>query len=82
MIVVTSDGETNLGPIKDDQAIIARRRRGAGDTGFDHIVVDSDDPILDQMKLLKDPTAAEKAAPDELAEAKRQVDAWLASQDK
>lgn len=82
MIVVTPDGETNLGPIKNDQVIIARRRRGAGDTGFDHIVVDLDDPILEQLKLLKDPKVAENATPDELAEAKRQVDAWLASQDK
>jgi hypothetical protein len=82
MIVVTPDGETNLGEIRDDQMIITRRRRGSGIGGFDHIVLGRDDPILAQLQLLKDPEAAEKATADELAEARREVDAWLARQDK
>jgi len=82
MIVVTPDGETNLGPVRDDQLIITRRKRGSGGTGFEHIIVDQDDPILDAMKLLKDGDAAKNALPEKFAEAKGQVDVWLARQDK
>jgi len=82
VIVVTPDGETNLGPVKDDQIIIARRKRGSSGAEFEHMIVDRSDPVLDAMKLLKDREAARNASPDELAEAKRQVDAWLANQDK
>jgi hypothetical protein len=82
MIVVLPDGEANLGPVRDDQVIIARRKRGAGSTGFDHFVVDQDDPILGQMTLLKDTDASKNTSPDKRAEAKRQVDAWLTQQDK
>ena len=82
MVVVTPDGETNLGPVGDDQMIIARRKHGASGAGFDHIIVDRDDPILDQLMLLKDPGATKKAPPDELARAKRKVDAWLAQRAK
>lgn len=82
VIVVTPDGETNLGPVKDDQLIIARRKRGASGDEFEPMIVDRGDPVLDAMKLLKDPEAAKKASPEQLAEAKRQVDAWLSHQDK
>ncbi len=82
VIVVTPDGETNLGQVNNDQLIIARRKGGSGGTEFEHIVVDRNDPVLSAMRLLKDRDAAKKASPDDLAEAKRQVDAWLARQDK
>ena len=78
MIVVTPDGESNLGPVRDDQLIITRRRQARAGTGVEHIIVNQDDPILDVMKLLKDGDASAALSPDELAEAKRQVDAWLA----
>lgn len=82
VIAVTPGSETNLGAVKDGQIIIGRRKRGPGGTEVEPIVIDRDDPIVDAMKLLKDPEAAKRASPDELAEAKRQVDAWLAHQDK
>lgn len=81
MIAVTPSGETNLGPVRDDQLVITRRKRGSANAGFEHMIVDQDDPILDAMKLLKDADAAKSASPGELAEARRQVDAWLARQD-
>lgn len=78
-IAVTPDGETNLGPVRDDQLIITRRRSGvAGRTQLQHIIVDKDDPVLDAMQLLKDGEAAKTATPEELAKAQRHVDAWLA----
>jgi hypothetical protein len=82
VIVVTPDGETNLGTVNDDQIIIAPRKRGSSGDKFEHMIVDRDDPVLEAMRLLKDPEAAKNASPEELAEAKRQVDAWLAHQDK
>jgi len=82
MIAVMPDGETNLGPVRDDQLIITRRKRGPGGVEVEHIIVDQDDPVLEAMRLLKDGDVAKTASPDELAEAKRQVDAWLAHQDK
>lgn len=82
VIVVTPDGETNLGSVKDDQLIIARRKRGSSGDEFEHIIVDRGDPVLDAMKLLKDSDAAKKASPEALAEAKRTVDEWLAQQDE
>ena len=80
MIVITP--ETNLGPVRDDQVVVARRRRRTGYAEIDHIVVDQSDPILAQLQLLQDAEAAKKATPEALAEAKREVEAWLASQDK
>lgn len=82
VIVVTPDDETNLGPVDEDQLIIARRKRGSSSTEFEHMIVDRDDPVLDAMKLLKDRGAAKNASPEELAEAKRQVDVWLEHQGK
>ncbi len=78
MIVVMPDGETNLGRVGDDQLIITRRKKGAGEVGFDHIVVDKDDPVLTDIQLLQDKQAAGRVAPEKLADAKRRVDAWLA----
>ncbi len=82
MIVVTPDGETNLGTVKDDQLIIARRKRGSSGAKFEYMIVDRSDPVLGAMKLLKDPEAAKNATPEELAEAKRQTDVWLEHQGK
>jgi hypothetical protein len=48
---------------------------------MEHFTVDRDDPVVDALKLLKDDDAAKTATPDELADAQRQVDAWLARQD-
>ena len=45
MIAVMPDGETNLGPVTDDQLIITRRKRGSGGTGIEYVIVDQDDPI-------------------------------------
>lgn len=78
VIVVTPNGETNLGPVNDDQLIIARRKPGPGSTEFEHMIVDRNDPVLDAMRLLQDREVAMNASPDKLAEAKRRVDAWLA----
>ncbi len=78
-IAVMPDSETNLGPVRDDQLIITRRRRGAGGgTQMQHLIVDKDDPVLDAMRVLKDGEVAKTASPDELAQAQRVVDAWLA----
>ena len=81
VIAVTPDGETNLGSVKDDQLIIARRKRGAGGSEIEHIVVDRDDPVVEALTLLKDSEASKAASPEELAKAKRLVDAWTAGQD-
>jgi hypothetical protein len=82
MIVVTPDGETNfLGPVTDQQLMITRRKRASGGTELQHIIVDKDDPVLEALKLIQDDDAAKTATPDELADAQRQVDAWLARQD-
>ena len=80
MIAVTPDGETDLGPVRDDQLVITRRVRGADGISFQHIVVDQDDPVLEAIRLLQSKELAEKATPDRLAEARRQVDAWLAEE--
>ena len=80
VITVTPDGETNLGSVDEGQIVIARRKRGSGGTETEHIVVDRDDPVVDALKLLKDDEAAKKASPEELADAQRQVDAWMAQQ--
>lgn len=81
VIVVAPEGETSLGPVGEDELIIGRRKRGSSGTGVEHIVVNRDDPVLEKMRLLKDPEAAKKSSPAELAEAKLQVEAWLAQQD-
>ena len=80
MIVVTPQGETNLGPVRDDQLIITRRNRGSSGSEFEHIIVDRDDPVLDAMRLLKDANSTKHRSPEDLAEAKRLVDTWLAEQ--
>ncbi len=82
VFVVTPDGETRLGPVDDDQLIISRRKRGSSGAGVEHITVNRNDPVMAAMRLLKDRDAAKNASPDELAEARRQVDAWLAQHDK
>ncbi len=82
MFVITPEGETNLGQVGDDQVIIALRKSGSGGSEFDHVVLDLDDPIFEKMKLLKDPDAAKAASPEELSEARREVDAWWAQQEK
>lgn len=79
MIVVTPDDETNVGSVRDDQVVIARRKRGPDGSAIEYIVVDQDDPVLPAMQLLKDKTAAKRATPAERAEAQRVVDAWLAA---
>ena len=82
VIAVTPDGETSLGQVSDDQMIIERRKRGAGGTGVEQIVVNRSDPILEAMRILKDPEAAKNASPEQLAEAKHMVDSWLEQQDE
>ena len=79
LIAITPAGESRLGTVEDGQIVIGRR--GADGTTLDPIVVDRDDPIVPALTLLKDPAAAKAATPEELAEARRQVDAWLARQD-
>lgn len=76
--VVEPDREIKLGPVGDNQMIISRRKRGAASGEAEHIVVDRDDPVLDALRLLQDPSLAEMASPEQRAEAQRQVDAWLA----
>ena len=78
MIVIMPEEEINVGPVRDDQVIISRRKRGAERGTFDHLVVDQDDPVLEAINLLKDGAATKKATPAELADAKRSVDAWFA----
>lgn len=82
VIAVTPDGETKLGMVEDGQIIIGRRKRGPGGVEVAPIVVDRDDPIVDALRLLKDPEAAKRASAEERAEAKRQVDEWLARHDE
>lgn len=82
MIIVTPGGEINLGQVKDDQMVFALQKRGSKGTEFEYVIVNLNDPVVDAMTIQIDSDAAKNASPDERAEANRQVDAWLAQQDK
>jgi len=81
VIAVTADGETDLGTVEDGQIIVGRRKRGPGGGDVEPIVVDRDDPIVDALRLVKDPESARQASPDQLAEAKRRIAEWLSRRD-
>lgn len=77
-IVVTPDGEKSIGQVRDDQHILSRRKRGPKGVEIEHIIVDQDDPILEEMRLLKDGANAPGSSRQRVAEANRKVEAWLA----